>query len=107
MSPSQLSTKSARVYVKVDPNNVPPHPGEEWTRFVCISDTHSKTLPVPLGDVLLHAGDLSRGGTSPAVDATISWLGSLGHATKMCVQYLSKAHLFDGAVSDLLLEIMT
>lgn len=29
------------------------------TRFVLLSDTHTHTFPVPDGDVLLHAGDLT------------------------------------------------
>jgi hypothetical protein len=53
-----------KVYTSViDKETVPPHPGPEWTRFVLISDTHSRTqYPVPEGDVLIHAGDLSSWG---------------------------------------------
>ncbi|TEB15291.1 hypothetical protein FA13DRAFT_1747593 [Coprinellus micaceus] len=39
-----------------------PHPGQGWTRFVCISDTHSHFPEIPLGDVLFHAGDMSSWG---------------------------------------------
>jgi hypothetical protein len=43
--------------------SAPPHPGAEWTRFVLVSDTHSRTqYRVPEGDVLIHAGDLSSHG---------------------------------------------
>lgn len=43
-----------------------PWPREGFTRFVCLSDTHSKvdsTEPYARGDVLLHAGDWSSTGT--------------------------------------------
>ncbi|PNI48552.1 MPPED1 isoform 3, partial [Pan troglodytes] len=39
------------------PHDAPKPPG--YTRFVCVSDTHSRTDPIqmPYGDVLIHAGD--------------------------------------------------
>lgn len=30
-----------------------------YTRFVLLSDSHTHTYPVPDGDVLIHAGDLT------------------------------------------------
>ncbi|KAI0029735.1 hypothetical protein K488DRAFT_55717 [Vararia minispora EC-137] len=60
----------ARVYDNYG-NVVPPHPGDRWTRFVCISDTHSKIHPVPVGDVLLHSEDLSSHGQPRHVKVTI------------------------------------
>ncbi|KAF8813979.1 hypothetical protein BYT27DRAFT_7083116 [Phlegmacium glaucopus] len=38
------------------------HHDLQWTRFVCISNTHSRTLDVPDGDALLHSGDLTNTG---------------------------------------------
>ncbi len=64
-------------------NDVPPHPGQGWTRFVCISDTHSKTFPLPEGDVLIHAGDLCSWGAVKHLQVTLDWLVSLPHPTKM------------------------
>ena len=64
-------------------NDVPPHPGQDWTRFVCISDTHSKTFSVPEGDVLIHAGDLCSWGAVKQLQVTMDWLVSLPHPTKM------------------------
>lgn len=32
-------------------------------RIVCISDTHTSTTDIPDGDFLVHAGDLTNGGT--------------------------------------------
>jgi len=64
-------------------NNVPLHPGQGWTRFVCVSDTHSKTFPLPDGDVLIHAGDLCSWGSVPQLKVTMDWLVSLPHPKKM------------------------
>ena len=64
-------------------NDVPPHPGQGWTRFVCVSDTHSKTFSLPDGDVLIHAGDLCSSGSVPQLKVTMDWLVSLPHPKKM------------------------
>lgn len=73
------STDSARVYT----DQVPVHPGPDWTRFVCISDTHSRTYDLPSGDVLLHAGDLSSWGIYTQLEKTINWIKTLDHPIKM------------------------
>lgn len=78
-------TPSARVYISYDPANPPSHPGANWTRFVCISDTHSHTFSVPSGDVLLHSGDLSRLGREDEISVTIEWLRSLDHGVKIII----------------------
>lgn len=39
-------------------NDLQPCP-DGYTRFVLVSDTHTRTFPVPPGDILLHAGDLT------------------------------------------------
>ncbi|KAF9234760.1 Metallo-dependent phosphatase [Melanogaster broomeanus] len=64
---------------------VPPHPGPGWTRFVCISDTHSRRYRVPSGDVLLHAGDLSSWGSFPQLTTTVEWLKTLDHPVKILI----------------------
>lgn len=74
---------TAAVYVNHDPEDAPPHPGPSWTRFVCISDTHSRKYDIPLGDVLLHAGDLSAGGAYKRLKVTLEWLKTLPHPIKM------------------------
>ncbi|KAI0306752.1 Metallo-dependent phosphatase-like protein [Multifurca ochricompacta] len=66
-------------------NDVPPHPGQGWTRFVCVSDTHSQTFPLPPGDVLIHAGDLSSWGSPKQLKVTVDWLLSLPHPTKIVI----------------------
>ncbi|THV07852.1 hypothetical protein K435DRAFT_825185 [Dendrothele bispora CBS 962.96] len=68
----------------VSPNEgvLPPHPGPSWTRFVCISDTHSHTEDafkdqIPSGDFLLHSGDLSSWGKLSQLRKTVDWIGGL------------------------------
>ncbi|KAK0228154.1 Metallo-dependent phosphatase-like protein [Armillaria fumosa] len=83
MTGSILSSDSARVYLL--PGHIPPKPGEDWTRFVCISDTHSNEYPLPDGDVLLHAGDLTMWGTVKELSDAMNWLNSQSHPTKICI----------------------
>jgi hypothetical protein len=86
-TPEGFDTDSCKVYLSYDPSNPPAHPGENWTRFICISDTHSHTFIVPPGDVLLHSGDLSRLGREDEIRVTIKWLRGLEHPVKMCVAH--------------------
>lgn len=49
------------------------------TRFVCISDTHNAcpadgAFKLPKGDVLVHAGDLTRQGTFAELRKTLDWI---------------------------------
>lgn len=74
-----LSVKQKVESVKpVDPQSAVP-PGH--VRFVCVSDTHSKTqfmaTPLPAGDVLIHAGDFSSTGKPNEIEKFSEWLGSL------------------------------
>ncbi|KAJ3843268.1 Metallo-dependent phosphatase, partial [Lentinula raphanica] len=86
-----ICCQNARVYLEYDhPTDIPVQE-EGWTRFVCISDTHSHTHwddggRMPRGDVLLHAGDLSSYGTVQRLKKTIDWLGGLeGYGTKVII----------------------
>jgi len=54
-------------------------------RIVCISDTHTNTFPIPDGDVLIHAGDLTNKGTVAELQAQIDWLSSLPHQYKIAI----------------------
>ena len=57
-----------------------PKPGQPPIRVVCISDTHSHTLnQIPLGDILIHAGDLTNSGSVAEIQKQIDWLASLPH----------------------------
>ena len=76
-------SENAVVHTQYDPDDVPNIPGPDWTRFVCISDTHCHTFPVPDGDVLLHSGDLTHTGTLAQFETTVNWLKSLPHPLKM------------------------
>ena len=82
------------IHVDVEGTQLPPHPGPGWTRFVCISDTHSRKYRVPSGDVLLHAGDLSSWGHPPQLATTIEWLKSLDHPVKMSVLSIACSSIF-------------
>jgi len=76
---------TAIVHLEYDPNSLPLPPSDSWTRFVCISDTHSRTFPVPPGDVLLHGGDLTQTGTRGDFETTMNWLYSLPHPIKIII----------------------
>jgi hypothetical protein len=53
---------------------------------VCLSDTHSRTPEdLPDGDILIHAGDLTRKGTTPEIQAAIDWLSSFPHRHKIAI----------------------
>lgn len=56
-------------------------------RIVCISDTHfyPVTMPIPDGDVLIHAGDLTRSGRFEQITQAGSWLADLPHKHKIVV----------------------
>ncbi|XP_033100123.1 metallophosphoesterase MPPED2-like isoform X2 [Anneissia japonica] len=61
---------------------------EGHTRFVCISDTHSRhdhMPPIPPGDVLLHAGDFTNIGMPQEVVAFNDFLGTLPHEHKIVI----------------------
>jgi hypothetical protein len=78
------TTPRACAYVYSSEDNLPPHPGSEWTRFVCIADSHSQTgYDMPPGDVLLHSGDLSSWGYPEQVMTTLKWIRGLDYLVKM------------------------
>jgi 3',5'-cyclic AMP phosphodiesterase CpdA len=56
-------------------------------RIVCISDTHTmgRSVTVPDGDLLLHAGDLTFKGTEHEIRYELDWLASLPHKHKVFV----------------------
>lgn len=77
---------SVAIYTSYPLDAPPPHPGADWTRFVCISDTHSRIYKgIPPGDVLLHAGDLSSWGQPNQLLTTVNWLKELPHELKVYV----------------------
>ena len=54
-------------------------------RIVCISDTHLAEIPVPEGDILIHAGDLTSVGELREVAKALKWLSSLPHPHKVFI----------------------
>ncbi|EKX36325.1 hypothetical protein GUITHDRAFT_79022, partial [Guillardia theta CCMP2712] len=56
-------------------------------RFVCLSDTHSlhDTVQVPMGDVLIHAGDFTNVGLPSDVQKFNEFLGRLPHKHKIVI----------------------
>ncbi|KAH3751848.1 hypothetical protein DPMN_186425 [Dreissena polymorpha] len=55
-------------------------------RVVCISDTHAKhPQRVPVGDILLHAGDFTNVGGAAEVKQFNDFLGSLPHPVKVVI----------------------
>ncbi|EIW84205.1 hypothetical protein CONPUDRAFT_80627 [Coniophora puteana RWD-64-598 SS2] len=82
---ASLVGRNGTIHTTYDIVTPPPHPGKGWTRFVCISDTHSAEFPVPPGDVLLHSGDLSELGRKPELLKTLDWLSALSHSVKIII----------------------
>lgn len=56
-------------------------------KIVCISDTHGQhdKCQIPEGDLLLHAGDLSRKGEVKEIAKVNEWLGTLPHPHKVVI----------------------
>ncbi|KAF4578633.1 hypothetical protein EYR40_001215 [Pleurotus pulmonarius] len=81
-----MPNENQTMVVHAEYDEEPPHPGNQWTRFVCISDTHGrKFTAIPPGDVLLHAGDLSSWGYTKHLRPTLDWLKSLQHPIKVII----------------------
>ena len=57
-------------------------------KFLAISDTHGKHRLVknlPSADVIIHAGDVSRGGAEHSVQDFLSWFSKLDYAHKIFI----------------------
>jgi len=56
-------------------------------KFIAIADTHGfhRSLEIPAGDILVHAGDLTRHGTLDDVQEFNDFLGSLPHPHKIVI----------------------
>ncbi|KAG9085352.1 Cyclin-dependent kinase catalytic subunit [Ceratobasidium sp. 370] len=62
-----------------------PTPTNDFIRVVCVSDTHNAQPPIPDGDILIHAGDLTNSGTADELCQVAEWLSSLPHPTKLVI----------------------
>jgi hypothetical protein len=84
-----LRSPDAVVYLEYNADCLPEKPSgnadEKWTRFVCISDTHTRCFDLPDGDVLLHSGDLTNLGAVSEFETTMQWLCALPHGIKLWV----------------------
>lgn len=93
-----LSQQPTKAWDKIKVNQVvekvkPLDPSTEITddkiRFVFLSDTHSQveklTDFVPLGDVVIHAGDFTQIGLPAAIQKFDEFLGSLPHKRKIVI----------------------
>lgn len=56
-------------------------------KIVCLSDTHNynEQIKVPVGDILIHAGDATIKGTQFEVEEFLSWFSSLPHKNKIFI----------------------
>jgi predicted phosphohydrolase len=56
-------------------------------RIVCLSDSHGqhRSVPVPPGDLVIHAGDLSKRGEKGELADFLDWFGGLPHRHKVFV----------------------
>ncbi|KAI9729102.1 MAG: hypothetical protein M1828_000187 [Chrysothrix sp. TS-e1954] len=52
---------------------------------VCISDTHNTQPELPLGDLLIHAGDLSVDGSFDEIQTQLTWLSAQPHTHKIVI----------------------
>ncbi|KAI2665518.1 Metallophosphoesterase domain-containing protein 1 [Labeo rohita] len=84
----QNSAVSLRDPVDPLPHDTPKPPG--YTRFVCISDTHSRTdtIQMPYGDVLLHAGDFTELGLPSEVKKFNDWLDHQKHGEVIVMTFI-------------------
>lgn len=67
------------------PNLKPSHTS---IRIVCLSDTHNDHAsadPLPHGDILIHAGDLTQSGTKRELFSALSWLHDQPHTIKLFI----------------------
>jgi Icc-related predicted phosphoesterase len=55
--------------------------------IVCISDTHGahESISIPDGDLLIHAGDVSKRGKEEEIIQFNQWLGTLPHKHKIII----------------------
>ena len=61
------------------------HREHRRVRIVCISDSHNATPKLPAGDVLIHAGDLTKAGTLAELRKTVAWLEAAPFEAKIVI----------------------
>ena len=81
-------------------------------RLICLSDTHNKhhEIPVPEGDVLIHAGDCTDGGTRNETENFLRWFSAQPQKHKILVPgnhdfYFEKAENLENVPENITLLI--
>lgn len=71
-------------------------------RIVCISDTHGfhEALQLPKGDLIIHAGDISKRGTYEQIHSFLNWFSKLDFKYKVFIAgnhdfYLERAPMHE------------
>ncbi|RPD57592.1 metallophosphoesterase domain-containing protein 1 [Lentinus tigrinus ALCF2SS1-7] len=83
---SPLLFLARRAYSHYSATPLPPQSGSICV--VCISDTHNthrSQQPLPYGDILIHAGDLTQSGTVKELDDALAWLAAQPHPHKLLI----------------------
>ena len=75
----------ARTLLDFAPPARHPKPAQHTIKVVCIADTHNHRPILPPGDVLLHAGDLTKRGSFKEIQAQLSWISSQPHTFKVVI----------------------
>ena len=80
-----MKMKQLEINVNKVPYNLINH--QNTVRVVCISDTHNRfrELSIPDGDILIHAGDITRRGYLAELKDFNDWLLSLPHKHKVVI----------------------
>ena len=83
--PRHRLTSFARWLYAHHPHSPPTPPPTHPVKIICISDTHTTQPVLPLGDLLLHAGDLSEIGSFDEIQTQLTWLSSQPHPHKVII----------------------
>jgi len=86
MPPTTIS-RIADSLIRLEPHwNIPIHcSSDPPISIVCISDTHNLQPTIPLGDILIHAGDLTNKGTAKELQKQLDWLNAQSHHYKIVI----------------------
>lgn len=76
--------KALLLFLRGHPCPLPSAPNR--ISLVCISDTHTlRPSGLPLGDVLIHAGDLTNNGSVSEIQDAVDWIHSLPYDHKIVI----------------------
>ena len=80
-----MKMKQLEINANKAPYNLINH--QNTVRVVCISDTHNRfrELSIPDGDILIHAGDITRRGYLAELKDFNDWLLTLPHKHKVVI----------------------